>query len=105
MARWTGGWLVMLALWLCGCDRTPSLERISGPTMGSTYTVQYVRTAQGPAPEQVRFAVEAVLQQIDHTFSTYRSDSLIAQFNRLPANSCQAMPADVLQLVQLGEQL
>lgn len=105
MARWAGGGLVILALWLCGCDRTPSLERISGPTMGSTYTVQYVRTAQGPAPEQVRFAVEAVLQQIDHTFSTYRSDSLIAQFNRLPANSCQVMPADVLQLVQLGEQL
>lgn len=93
------------ALVLAGCGRGDSIERVSGPTMGSSYTVQYVRTPQGAAPEQVRAEVEAILQGIDQRFSTYRSDSLVGQFNQLPANRCQPMPADVLQLVRVGEQL
>jgi thiamine biosynthesis lipoprotein len=97
--------LVTVLLSLAGCGQGNTLERISGPTMGSSYTVQYVRTPQGPAPEQVKREVEAILEGVDKRFSTYRSDSLIETFNRLPANSCQPMPADVLELVRVGEQL
>lgn len=97
--------LVTVLLSLAGCGQGNTLERISGPTMGSSYTVQYVRTPQGPAPEQIKREVEAILEGVDKRFSTYRSDSLIAAFNRLPANSCQPMPADVLELVRVGEQL
>lgn len=94
-----------LLLGLAGCQPGDSLERISGPTMGSNYTVQYVRKSGGPLPAQVQGEVEQILEGIDQRFSTYRSDSLIETFNRLPANSCQQMPADVLELVQVGEQL
>lgn len=97
--------LVTVLLSLAGCGQGNTLERISGPTMGSSYTVQYVRTPQGPTPKQVRREVEAILEGVDKHFSTYRSDSLIETFNRLPANSCQPMPADVLELVRVGEQL
>ncbi|CAI8807338.1 FAD:protein FMN transferase [Pseudomonas donghuensis] len=97
--------LIGALLSLAGCGQGNTLERISGPTMGSSYTVQYVRTPQGPAPEQVKREVERILEGIDKRFSTYRSDSLIEAFNRLPANSCQSMPADVLALVRVGEQL
>lgn len=97
--------LVTVLLSLAGCGQGNTLERISGPTMGSSYTVQYVRTPQGPTPEQVKREVEAILEGVDKRFSTYRSDSLIETFNRLPANSCQPMPADVLELVRVGEQL
>lgn len=90
---------------LAGCGQGDALERISGPTMGSSYTVQYVRRAGGPAPATVKGEVQVLLEGIDQRFSTYRSDSLIGQFNQLPANRCQAMPADVLQLVRVGEQL
>ncbi len=101
------GWAALPALvaLLAGCEHRDSIERISGPTMGSSYTVQYVRKAGGPTPGQVQQEVEAILQGIDQRFSTYRSDSLVGQFNQLPANRCQAMPADVLQLVRVGEQL
>ena len=90
---------------LAGCGQGDSLERISGPTMGSSYTVQYVRRAGGPGPAAVKAEVQVILEGIDQRFSTYRSDSLVGQFNQLPANRCQAMPADVLQLVRVGEQL
>lgn len=99
------GLLIGLLLVLAACTPGDALERISGPTMGSSYTVQYVRTASGPAPQVVRQEVEQVLAMIDQRFSTYRGDSLVATFNRLPANSCQAMPAEVLELVRVGEQL
>ncbi|MGE8395930.1 FAD:protein FMN transferase [Pseudomonas sp. BIGb0427] len=97
--------LIGAMLGLAGCGQGNTLERISGPTMGSSYTVQYVRTPQGPAPELVKREVERILEGVDRRFSTYRSDSLTEAFNRLPANSCQSMPADVLQLVRVGEQL
>ncbi|WP_166359367.1 FAD:protein FMN transferase [Pseudomonas akapageensis] len=89
---------------LSGCDGADSLERVSGPTMGSSYTVQYVRSPGSPGPEQVKGEVEAVLAGIDQMFSTYRSDSDIERFNALPANSCQVMPVPLLQLVRVGEQ-
>jgi thiamine biosynthesis lipoprotein len=97
--------LVSVLISLAGCSQGDTLERISGPTMGSSFTVQYVRTAQGPTPERVRQEVQGVLEGIDKRFSTYRSDSLTETFNRLPANSCQRMPAEVLELVRVGEQL
>ncbi|UVJ46594.1 FAD:protein FMN transferase [Pseudomonas sp. LS1212] len=90
---------------LAGCDGGDSLERVSGPTMGSSFTVQYVRSPGSPGPEEVKGEVETLLAVIDRTFSTYRSDSDIERFNVLPANSCQVMPQPLLRLVQVGEQL
>ncbi|WP_371919529.1 FAD:protein FMN transferase [Pseudomonas sp. SDI] len=97
--------LMLVLVLLTGCKPGDSLERISGPTMGSSYTVQYVRTPQGPAPQQVQREVQGILAGIDQRFSTYRSDSLVETFNRLPANRCQRMPADVLELVGVGQRL
>jgi len=90
---------------LTGCSKPDPVERISGPTMGSTYTVQYVPPASGPDTDQVKREIESILGGVDQHFSTYRSDSLVSTFNRLPAGSCQAMPEDVLKLVRLGEVL
>jgi thiamine biosynthesis lipoprotein len=64
-----------------------------------------VSAEQGPSLEQVKVATETILAEVDAQLSTYRSDSLIAQFNALPAAGCQPMPAPVLALVAFGEQL
>lgn len=90
---------------LAGCDRGDPLESFGGPTMGSTYSIKYVRHAALAAPDEVQAEVEGILAQIDRQMSTYRSDSDIERFNDLPADRCQAMPAAVLQLVRVGRQL
>ncbi|AZD14914.1 FAD:protein FMN transferase [Pseudomonas chlororaphis] len=90
---------------LAGCGRGDSLESFGGPTMGSTYSIKYVRRAGLAAPSEVQAQVERILAQIDRQMSTYRSDSDIERFNDLPANSCQAMPAAVLRLIEIGQQL
>ncbi|WP_231978002.1 FAD:protein FMN transferase [Pseudomonas reinekei] len=90
---------------LSGCGNGDTLESFGGPTMGSTYSIKYVRHAGLPAPDEVRFQVEQILADMDRQMSTYRSDSDIERFNALPANNCQAMPASILELVRVGEQL
>jgi thiamine biosynthesis lipoprotein len=81
------------------------MESFGGPTMGSTYSIKYVRHAGLPPAEEVRVQVEQILADVDRQMSTYRSDSDIEVFNALPAGRCQAMPAAVLELVRVGQQL
>ncbi|WP_429547464.1 FAD:protein FMN transferase [Pseudomonas frederiksbergensis] len=99
------GVVVMLAGTLFGCGNGDSMESFGGPTMGSTYSIKYVRYAGLPAPADVRVQVEKILADVDQQMSTYRSDSDIERFNNLPANRCQTMPAPILELVRVGERL
>ncbi|WP_085640684.1 MULTISPECIES: FAD:protein FMN transferase [unclassified Pseudomonas] len=101
--RWLG--LVILAGALCACGAGDTLETLGGPTMGSTWSVKYVRHPGLPDPAQMRGEVEGILAGVDRQMSTYRSDSDISRFNGLPAGGCQAMPASVLELVRVGERL
>ncbi|WP_434629762.1 FAD:protein FMN transferase [Pseudomonas sp. Z1-29] len=95
----------MLAGVVSGCGRGDTLERFDGPTMGSRYSVQYVRHAATPGPNVVQAEVEKILAEVDRLFSTYRSDSEIERFNALPGGSCLTMPGPVFELVRVGEQL
>ena len=95
----------MLAGVLSGCGNGDSLETFGGPTMGSTYSIKYVRHAGLPAPNAVQAQVQKILAEVDQQLSTYRSDSDIERFNDLPANRCQKMPAPILKLIRVGEQL
>ncbi|MCW8277153.1 FAD:protein FMN transferase [Pseudomonas sp. PCH199] len=97
--------IVVLTGILSGCGSGDSMESFGGPTMGSTYSIKYVRHAGLPAPAQVQVEVEKILAEVDRQMSTYRSDSDIERFNQLPANRCQTMPASILELVRVGEQL
>ncbi|MCU7250254.1 FAD:protein FMN transferase [Pseudomonas koreensis] len=95
----------MLMATLPGCGNGDAMESFGGPTMGSTYSIKYVRHAGLADPAQVRSEVEGILGEVDRQMSTYRSDSDIERFNALPANRCQTMPAPVLELIRVGEQL
>lgn len=97
--------LLVLAGVLSGCGNGDSLERFDGPTMGSRYSIQYVRHASTPGPKAVQAEVENILAEVDRQFSTYRSDSDTERFNALPAGRCQVMPGSVLELVRVGERL
>ena len=105
--RWvlSVGCSAAVVLALAGCEPAPTVEELSGPTMGSTYSVKYVRS-EGVAPREVlQETTDAFLGELDRHLSTYRSDSDISRFNAMPAGACMAMPTMALQLVQAGEQL
>lgn len=102
--RWQGVLIFLFGV-LSGCGNGDTMESFGGPTMGSTYSIKYLRHAGLPAPAEVRVQVEKILAEVDQQMSTYRSDSDIERFNDLPANRCQKMPAPILKLVRVGERL
>ncbi|WP_448118332.1 FAD:protein FMN transferase [Pseudomonas serbica] len=102
--RWQAVFLVLIGT-LSACGNGESMESFGGPTMGSTWSIKYVRHAGLPAPAEVQAQVEKILAEVDRQMSTYRIDSDIERFNALPANHCLVMPAPILELVRVGEQL
>ena len=95
--------LIVLLVVLSGCGQ--SVERFGGPTMGSSYTVQYVPTGQSPDAAKLKAEVDAILASLDEQFSTYRDDSVVSRFNAQPAGACMVLPADMLALWRYGEAL
>lgn len=95
--------LAAAALLLSGCGE--SIESFGGPTMGSQYSLKYVAAAGMPEPAVLKDEVDRLLAEVDRQMSSWRADSDLSRFNRLPAGACQAMPAAVLTLVRAGEQL
>ncbi|HHX33975.1 MAG TPA: FAD:protein FMN transferase [Gammaproteobacteria bacterium] len=96
----------MLVVTLSGCESNAErIEVLSGPTMGSTYTVKYVSSSSTPAADAVGVELQRILDEVDRQMSTYRLDSDIARFNQAPANTCMNMPQPVLDLVQYGYEL
>lgn len=89
-----------LLLCLAGCSGE-AVQRFSGSTMGSTYTISYVgRSAQA---QDLQRGVEAILKQLDAEVSTYRKDSTLAAFNAAPAGHCQTMPQSVATMLGMAQ--
>lgn len=94
---------MLLAGLLAGCGE--KIEEFGGPTMGSHYSLKYLAGEGTPEPAALKAVVDGLLAEVDQQMSTWRTDSDISQFNRLPAHSCRAMPAAVLELVRAGDEL
>lgn len=86
---------LIVLLTACGTEKVQSF---GGPTMGSTYRVQFVAGAKTPGSEKLQSGVQDILGNLDREISTYRSDSDVARFNAAPAGACAAMPASVFDL-------
>lgn len=71
----------VMALWVAGCARTPEELDISGPTMGTTYSVKVAAAPAGIDVHAVRVTTDEVLNRIDRSMSGYRDDSDISRFN------------------------
>ena len=88
---------------LAACQ--PDVVQLSGPTMGSSYHISYVRSSGTPEPEAVQAEIQHQLDQLDAAVSTYRDDSDLARFNAAPAGTCQPMPPMALERARSAKQL
>jgi thiamine biosynthesis lipoprotein len=97
-ARWLFfGALVYSAL-LSACGGGPQDLRLEGRTMGTSWHI----TVPGGAPDEVALqaAIDAELEAINDSMSTWLEDSEISRFNRLPAGEGMAVSrrfAEVLE--------
>ncbi|MDE1239569.1 FAD:protein FMN transferase [Vibrio aestuarianus] len=77
-------WLVALAslLVLAGCEKPVEQVHLSGPTMGTTYNIKYIKADGIPSSESVQKEVDRLLEQVNDQMSTYRKDSELSRFNQ-----------------------
>ena len=95
------GLFAMTALLLTGCGFGPEIIKISGTKMGTNYTVTVV--ADQPAPDNLEELIEAELNRVDQSMSTYKSDSEISQFNALAVNKELGVSTDFYKVLKVSE--
>lgn len=62
--------------------RNLALLEMSGPTMGTTFTVKIVQPASAPVPDdEIKAIIANALDRVDTLMSTYQPDSEISRFN------------------------
>lgn len=84
-----------------GPDAVPAgpVERASGRTMGTTWSVSVVTRRPGEG-EAVRDLIEVELARLVAQLSHWYPDSDLCRFNRAPAGSRIALPRDLFQVIE-----
>jgi len=97
--------LLASLLLFASCGRAPRELVLSGPTMGTTYTVKVAGSPQTVDAEAVRRTIDDVLALIDTQMSTYRADSALSRFNATRSTDWVDVPAEVARVIALGQEI
>jgi len=87
-------------LLLAACARSSQELELSGPTMGTTYTIKVAAPPASLDSARLRETIDDVLAQIDRSMSGYRSDSEVARFNASNATQWYEVSRDLAAVVQ-----
>lgn len=91
---------LLLLLPFAGCSPSPDeIAELSGPTMGTGYTVKVHPVPGADRLERLAARIEQRLAAINGTLSTYLPDSDLSRFNRSDSIDWQAVPAEIVELV------
>jgi FAD:protein FMN transferase len=95
--------LLLAAMLVSGCDHSPEIIRISGSKMGTSYHVTVV--ADQPAPADLAEQIDQALSAVDQSMSTYKSQSELSQFNRLPHSQQVVVSDQFWAVLQTSEKI
>ncbi len=73
--------VLVVPLLLAGCDRQLPGVQLSGPTMGTIWRLTAVTGPGQPSAGELKRGIEAQLEAVNRSMSTYRSDSEITAVN------------------------
>jgi thiamine biosynthesis lipoprotein len=86
LAAWVGlVCFVIAGYWFASRFDRPvekTIEFISGRTMGTSYSVQYIPTANTLDGQELASQVQMTLERVNDQMSTYQDDSEISRFNQ-----------------------
>lgn len=99
--------LLVVALALVGtaCARAPEELAISGPTMGTTFSVKVADRPQDIDSDAVRGAINEILERVDRSMSGYRVDSEISRFNTSTSTEWFEVSSDLAVVVDAALQV
>ena len=94
----------MLAVQLAGCSKPEqSNPRLEGQIYGTFWQVTLPGSFSEERIAELHTGIVEVLQQIDASMSTYRDDSELMRFNRLPAGEWMALSKPLLDVLLLSQ--
>jgi len=79
--------LVLAALAGCSFEEKEQVWEISGPVFGTEYRVNVVMKDDQTRLQELGKGIEAVLEEVDASMSTWREDSELSRFNQLEDQS------------------
>ncbi|MEP5765578.1 MAG: FAD:protein FMN transferase [Halieaceae bacterium] len=89
-------------LLLSCAEPPPEPFQLAGATMGTRYHIAWLPQPGSPTAEQVHLAVEARLESINASMSTYRDDSEISRFNASPVGEWFELSAEFAQVFAMA---
>ncbi len=97
-------WLLLLFFLLlmsaCSDRNQRQLSTFNGSIMGTVWSVKIVATVASQLTESaVNEAISVELQRIDQLLSTYRENSELSKFNRIPSTEWVAVSKDFVQVM------
>ena len=89
---------------LTACQQPPDYNNLSGETMGTSYHISY-QLPKDVDEAAIQAAIDARLQQINNSMSTYQSDATISKFNRLAKGTPITIDADFSHVLAISRQV
>lgn len=99
-----GGWLFTVATALAlsllvACSGRPEPVRLAGETMGTSWHVTVIPGPDIPTSAVLQQGIEAELESVNLSMSTYREDSEISRFNALPVDEWFDLSPDFYEVL------
>lgn len=84
LKRWLFCYVLLICTMAQACAPEQQVYELSGQTMGTTWHVTYSPAGElrDVSPGDVQQAIAEVLDDVNHSMSTYRTDSEISRFNQ-----------------------
>jgi len=95
-------WLfcVVLVLLLAACSNESQYQKLSGPTMGTSWSVTYGQGTSVQPPQKIRQLIVDRLEAVNASMSTYRADSELMELNRSEVNRPVKLSRDLQTVLE-----
>ena len=90
---------LLLVLAITACTPRDEAVQLAGSSMGTTWHVTFVPGEGTPESAALQAGVEALLEQVNRSMSTYREDSEISRFNAAPPQTWVDVSADFIEVL------
>lgn len=90
---------------LSACSDKPAYQTITGQTMGTSYHIHLKNPSTESDMTDLQDTIDARLQEINDSMSTYQSDSTISRFNRAKKGVSIPIDADFIQVLSDARQV
>lgn len=99
--------LFLTLILIIACNKEPKAPlSINGATMGTTYHISFIPFNEGQQNlESIQAGVEEVLEQVNASMSTYRSDSLISKINQSKADVFVPLDRHFQKVYEVAQQI